>query len=313
MTDAHDHGADLRSAQRRALWVALTINAAYLGVEVIGGIAFNSLALLADAGHMVSDVAGLGIALVAQGLLSRPASARHTYGFQRAEVLGALANSITLVAVVGWVFLEAAGRLSDPEPVEGAGVLIVAVVGLAVNIVSAVILVRAQGRSLNMRGAFLHMVSDAAGSVAVIVAAVAVIGWGATWVDPLASFAIGFLILGATWGLLRDTVHVLMEGAPKDLDAAKVEEVLASQPGVGSVHHLHMWNLASDTPALSAHVVLQEDETLHQAQIRGDELKALLHKRFGIEHVTLELECHPCVEESLLGSTRREGEGDRPI
>ena len=296
MTDVHDHGADLRGAQRRALWIALAINGVYLGVEIIGGIAFNSLALLADAGHMVSDVAGLAIALVAQGLLSRPSSARHTYGLQRAEVLGALANAITLVAVVGWIFFEAAGRLFDPEPVEGSGLLIVAVLGLVVNVVSAIILARAQGRSLNMRGAVLHMASDAAGSVAVIVAAVAVIGWGATWVDPLASFAIGFLILGATWGLLRDTVHVLMEGAPRDLDAVEVEEVLGSQPGVGSVHHLHMWNLASDTPALSAHVVLDEDETLHEAQIRGDEIKAVLHKQFGIEHSTLELECHPCVE-----------------
>ncbi|MPZ92584.1 MAG: cation diffusion facilitator family transporter [Actinobacteria bacterium] len=296
MTDTHEHGSDLRQAQRRALWVALAINGAYLGVEIVGGIAFNSLALLADAGHMLSDVVGLGIALIAQGLLSRPASARHTFGFQRAEVLGALANAVTLVAVVGWIFFEAAGRLSDPEPIEGAGLLIVAVVGLAVNVVSAVILARARGHSLNMHGAFLHMASDAAGSVAVIIAAVAVIVWDATWVDPLASLAIGLLILWATWGLLRDTVHVLMEGAPKNLDAEEVEEVLASQPSVGSVHHLHMWNLASDTPAMSAHVVLLEDESLHQAQIRGDELKALLHKRFGIEHSTLELECHPCFE-----------------
>lgn len=296
MTSAHDHGSDLRSAQRRALWIALTINAAYLGVEFVGGIAFNSLALLADAGHMLSDVVGLGIALVAQGLLSKPASARHTFGFQRAEVLGALANAVTLVAVVGWIFLEAAGRLSQPEPVEGTGLLIVAVLGLAVNVVSAVILARARGRSLNMRGAFLHMASDAAGSVAVIIAALAVVGWGATWVDPIASFAIGFLILGATWGLLRDALHVLMEGAPKHLDAGEVEVVLASQPGVESVHHLHMWNLASDTPALSAHVVLQENISLHQAQTRGDELRAQLHERFGIEHSTLELECHPCFE-----------------
>lgn len=290
------HGFDVRSSQRRALWIALVINAVYMVAEVIGGLAFNSLALLADAGHMLSDVVGLGIALIAQGLVTRPASARHTFGFQRAEVLGALANGAILVAVVGWIFFEAATRISDPEAVAGTGLLLVALVGLAVNVVSAVVLARARGRSLNMRGAFLHMVFDAAGSVAVVVAALAIIGWGARWVDPVASFVIGGLVLWATWDLLRDSVHVLMEGAPSGLDAQQVERALAAQGGVESVHHLHLWNLASDTPALSAHVVLGEDDSLHDAQNRSDVLKGLLHERFGIEHATLELECHPCAE-----------------
>lgn len=208
MVERHDHGSGFREAQRRALWIALILNAGYLVAEVVGGLAFNSLALLADAGHMLSDVIGLGIVLVAQGLMTRP-TARHTFGLQRAEVLGALANGVTLIAVVGWVFLEALERLRDPEPIKGTGLLIVAVLGLAINLVSALLLARARGRSLNMRGAFIHMAADAAGSVAVIVAAIAVIGWGAAWIDPLASMAIGLLILGATWGLLRDTVHVL--------------------------------------------------------------------------------------------------------
>jgi cobalt-zinc-cadmium efflux system protein len=296
MAEGHIHSSDPRRAQRRALSIALVINASYMAIEVVGGLAFNSLALLADAGHMLSDVVGLGIALLAQGLMTRPASARHTFGLQRAEVLGALANGATLIAVVGWIVLEGVSRISDPEPIAGRGLLAVALVGLVVNVVSAGILARAPGRSLNMRGAYVHMASDAAGSVAVIVSATAVLAWDATWVDPLASFVIAALILGATWSLLRDAVHVLMEGAPRDLDANQVERVLAAQSGVTSVHHLHLWNLASDTPALSAHVVLGGGDSLHAAQERSDELKMLLHDRFGIGHATLELECHPCAD-----------------
>lgn len=295
MTQSHDHGAAW-SLQRRALWVALVLNAGYMGAEVVGGLVFNSLALLADAAHMLSDVVGLAIALFAQALMAKAASARHTYGLQRGEVLGALANGITLVAVAGWIIFEAFRRLSSPEPIEGVGVVVVASMGLAVNVGSAVILGRAQGASLNMRGAFLHMAGDAAGSVAVIIAGLAVIGWGATWADPIASLLVAVLVLWMTWSLLRDTVHVLMEGAPKGMDPEAVEAALADQDDVESVHHLHLWNLASDVPALSVHVVLSDDRSLHEAQESGVVLRQMLHDRFGIEHATLELECHPCSE-----------------
>lgn len=303
MSEAHRHGD--RGLQRRALWIALGLNAGYMAVEVVGGLAFNSLALLADAAHMLSDVVGLAIALYAQRLMLRPASARHTYGFQRSEVLGALANGATLIAVVGWIGYEGIKRLMEPQPVRGGGLLLVAVVGLVINLVSAVVIARARGRSLNMRGVFIHMASDAAGSVAVIVAAVSVLLWQATWVDPLASFAIALLILWATWGLLRDTVQVLMEGAPRGTEVQDVESALSTQNGVSSVHHLHLWNLASDVPALSAHVVLGEGTSLHEAQVQGDRLKTMLHERFGIEHATLELECHTCEDEPMQVTSRR--------
>lgn len=270
--------------------IALGLNAGYMGAEVAGGLAFNSLALLADAAHMLSDVVGLGIALYAQRLMLRPAS---------------LANGATLIAVVGWIGYEGIKRLMEPEPVRGGGLLLVAVVGLVINLVSAVVIARARGRSLNMRGAFIHMASDAAGSVAVIVAAVSVLLWQATWVDPLASFAIALLILWATWGLLRDTVQVLMEGTPKGTEVQDVESALSTQNGVSSVHHLHLWNLASDVPALSAHLVLGEGTSLHDAQVQGDRLKTMLHERFGIEHTTLELECHSCEDAPMQVTSRR--------
>jgi len=291
----HSHVS--RSTQRRALWISLVANAGFMVVEVLGGIAFHSLALLADAAHMLSDVAALGIALVAQHLLEMRATARHSYGLQRAEVLGAQANGVVLLVVAGWVIYEAVGRIGDPADVAGAGLLVVATIGLAVNLVSAVLLARSQGQSLNMHGAFLHMVTDAAGSVAAMVAGIAVIAWGADWVDPVASILIALLVLWSAWGLLRDTAQVLLEGTPRGMDPASVEATLAADGEVEAVHHLHLWNLASDVPALSAHVVLRGEVSLHDAQASGDRLKAVLEDRFGISHATLELECHPCADD----------------
>jgi len=262
--------------------------------ELAGGVAFRSLALLADAAHMFSDVVGLIIALVAQRLLERPATARRSYGLQRAEVLGAQANGATLVAVAIWVVYEAVRRLGQPAEVVGGGLLVVATLGLAVNLGSAVVLARARGSSLNMRGAFVHMALDAAGSVGAIAAGLAVVRWGADWADPAVSLAIAALVLWSAWGLLRDTAHVLLEGTPEGIDPRSVEAALVGEETVETVHHLHLWNLASDVPALSAHVVLAGEVSLHEAQERGCHLKALLGERFGIGHATLELECHEC-------------------
>jgi cobalt-zinc-cadmium efflux system protein len=289
----HAHGVG-RTTQRRALWIALVANAGFLVVEAVGGLAFHSLALLADAAHMVSDVAALAIALVAQRLLDRPATAKHSYGLQRAEVLGAQANGLTLLAVAGWIIVEAVHRIGRPADVAGGGLLVVATLGLLVNLGSAVLLARAQGDSLNVRGAFVHMALDAAGSIGAIAAGVAVVVWDANGVDPIVSIVLALLVLWSTWGLLRDTANVLLEGTPRGMDPATVEAVLTGSDDVEAVHHLHLWNLASDVPALSAHVVLRGEPDLHDAQVAGERLKALLDERFGIDHATLELECHPC-------------------
>ncbi|MGH2755648.1 MAG: cation diffusion facilitator family transporter [Actinomycetota bacterium] len=302
MSHAHPHvhvgPRPTRASQRRALAIALGANGVFMVVEVVGGLAFGSLALLADAGHMASDVAALAIALTAQRLMERPASARHTYGLQRVEVLGALANALLLVAVAAWVVFEAVGRLDDPAEVEGGGLLIVAAVGLAVNVVSAIMLARRAGASLNMRGATLHMMLDAAGSVAAVLAGIAVLVWDEPRADPLASLAIAALILWSGWVLLRQTVHVLLEGTPRGMDSEEVERAISRDGAVEDVHHLHTWNIASDVPALSAHVVLKGEVTLHEAQEHGDRIKGMLATTFGIEHATLELECHSCEPEA---------------
>jgi cobalt-zinc-cadmium efflux system protein len=318
--DPHDagHGAvvnarsERRAAQRRALQIALVANAAFLLVEVAGGVVFNSLALLADAAHMLSDVAALAVALIAQRLVDRPATVRHSYGLQRAEVLGAQINGMVLLVVSAWIIVEAVRRLGEPpEHIGGIGMLAVAAAGLVVNVACAVVLARAGGwhaghrghdhadghhheRSLNMHGAFLHMTADAAGSVGALLAGLAIVLWGATWADPVTSLVIAALVVWSAWGLLRDTAHVLLEGTPAGVDPAAVEAALEADPDVEAVHHLHVWNLASDVPSLTAHIVLRPELTLHEAQQRGERLKHLLDERFGIGHATLELECHAC-------------------
>lgn len=302
---AHDHGAELvasladasteeRARQTKVLWFALGINGVLLVAEVIGGLVFGSLALLADAAHMLTDVAGLGIALVAQALMARPQTARHTYGLLRAEALGAQANAILLIASTGWIVVEAARRIGGEAHIDGGPVLVIATLGLAVNVVSAVALARVRGSSLNVEGAYAHMLADALGSVGAIVAALAVLLFDVTWVDTVASVVIALLVLRSGWRLLARTTRVLMEGAPAGMEASSVEAAIREVDGVDDVHHLHVWSLSSDTVALSAHLVMSGEIGLHEAQERGTDVRAVLSDRFGIQHATLELECHAC-------------------
>jgi cobalt-zinc-cadmium efflux system protein len=299
-THAHPtatNAATSRDRQRRVLWIALAANGLYMVVEIVGGIAFNSLALLADATHMLSDVVGLGLALAAHSLATRPPTQRHTYGFQRAEVLGALANGALLVATSAWIVIEAVRRLGETVDIDGPGMLAVATVGLVVNVVSAVLLARAAGRSLNMRGAFLHMAADAAGSLSAIAAAFIIIAGGPTWTDSAASILIAVLVLWAAWSLVQSALRVLLEGTPSHLDPDAVRDAIAQVPGVGDVHHLHLWSLASDTPALSVHITLESPADLHGAQLTADVVRQRLHERFEIDHATIEVECHDCADE----------------
>jgi cobalt-zinc-cadmium efflux system protein len=278
--------------------VALVANTVFLVAEIAGGIAFHSLALMADAAHMFTDVAALTVALIALALTTRPSTPRHTFGLERAEVLGALVNGVALLVASVWIIFEALRRMGTPPDVEGGGVLVIAAVGIVINLASATVLRRAKGRSLNMRGAVMHMVTDAIGLAGTVGAALAIILWDATWADPAVSLAIAALVLYSGFRLLADTVHVLLEGTPEGMDRAQVEFTLLGAAGVDDVHHLHLWSLASDVPALSAHVVLAGEVSLHEAQQRGEELKRLLAVEHGIVHATLELECHACEDET---------------
>ena len=286
------HDGRHHTSSGRILRFALAANAVLLVVQVVGAVAFSSLALLADAGHQVSDVGALLIAVVAQALAGRAPSDNYTFGLRRAEVMGALLNAAMLLAVAAWVVVEASRRIGDPPDVSGWGVLVLGAAGLLVNGGCALLLHRSADRSLNVRGATLHLMGDAAGSVGVVVAGVAVVLWSADWVDSAVSYLIAGLLLRTGAGLVRRTTRVLLEGTPPGIDVRDLSTLITAHEHVNGVHHLHVWSVDSLTVALSAHVEVAAD-SLHDAQIVATELERQLALS-GVDHATLALECHPC-------------------
>jgi cobalt-zinc-cadmium efflux system protein len=257
-------------------------------VEAVGGYLFNSLALLADSGHMLSDVMALGLSWLALHIGQRSPTDRHTFGFKRTEILAALMNGVALWVIVALLFYEAARRFYQPSPVEGAGMLIVASVGLAVNLLIAALLFRDRRENLNIRSAFIHVIADALGSAGAILAALVILATGLNWVDPLVSVLIGFLILFSSWELLKESVHILMEGVPTGMQIRDIEETLLEQEGVCCVYDLHVWSITSNRHALSAHVVLSDlTEDRNQVLKR---LNTVLVDRFHIDHTTIQIE-----------------------
>jgi cobalt-zinc-cadmium efflux system protein len=275
----------------RPLAIALVITAIFMVVEIIGGWLSGSLALLADAAHMGTDVAALGLALFAAWLARRPATRQRSWGFARAEILAALANAALLVAVTGWLFVETWRRLREPQPVDTGPMLWVAVAGLGANAVAAWVLSRGgAGHShgnLNTRGALLHVLGDLLGSVAAIAAALIMMATGWWLADPILSGLIGLLVLVGAWRLLVEAVAVLMEATPPGIDGQQVHDAMAALSGVAGVHDLHIWRVASGLDALSAHVEL--DRTRPWSDVLT-ETSAVLRERFGILHVTLQPE-----------------------
>lgn len=287
MSVGHDHDHDHRGASTRALVIVLCLTTTFMVAEVVGGIVSGSLALLADAGHMLSDSVSLGLALGAIALARRPPTARLSFGFRRAEILAALANGVALVAIAIWIFIEAGQRLQDPPEVAGGTALLVAVLGLAVNVTGAAILWRAQAESLNMRAAFAHVVADLLGSLGVIVAAVIILTTGWLPADPLVSILIGLLILASSWRVLREATEILLEATPAGIDADAVGRRMAGAEGIVAVHDLHIWTITSGFPALSAHVVVGPGEDCHALQ---GEITRMLASDYGITHTTLQVE-----------------------
>jgi len=282
----HDHDAG-RVGSGGALGLALALTAGYTVVEVVAGFLTDSLALLADATHMLSDNVSLALALVAVWLARRPATPERTYGFKRAEVLAALANGVTLVVLAIWILYEAVQRFDDPPEVLGGWMLAVGVVGIGVNVAAGAVLFRAREGSLNVEAAFRHVLADLLGSLGVVVAAVVILATGWLEADAVASILIALLVLASSWSILRDSTSILLESAPKGMDVRAVGERLAQAPGVVEVHDLHVWTITSGFPALSAHVLVGRGEDCHG---RRRELEALLHDEFGIEHTTLQVD-----------------------
>jgi cobalt-zinc-cadmium efflux system protein len=283
----HGHDHDGKAESARALTVALALTATYTVVEVVGGILTNSLALLADAVHMLSDNVALGVALFAAWSAAKPATPERTYGYKRAEVLAALANGVTLVALAIWIFVAAIRRLDDPPDVLGSWMLVIALVGVAVNVAAAVVLGRSRARGLNVEAALRHVVADVLGSLGVVAAAVIILVTGRVEADAVVSILIGVLVLVSSWSILRDSTAILLEAAPRGIDTLAVGERLAASPGVVEVHDLHIWTITSGFPALSAHVLVGRGEDCHA---RRRELEQLLAHDFAIEHTTLQVD-----------------------
>ena len=288
----HAHGQTTAGGQHRwRLVVVIAITAGVFVVQVIGGLVSGSLALLADAGHMLTDSTGLVIALIATVLAARPATRRRTYGLQRAEVLAALVNALLLVAVAVWVLIRAVDRWGEPAEIQTGLMLVVAIVGAVANGVGLLILARGQGESLNLRGAYLEVLGDLVGSVLVIVAAVVIMLTGFTLADSIASVLIVVLIVPRAWSLLREVIDVLLEAAPRGVDLDEVRTHICEVPGVVDVHDLHAWTITSGVPVLSAHVVVDDPCTRdgRQGEVL-DRLGECLGEHFDVEHCTFQIE-----------------------
>ncbi|MDT0569505.1 cation diffusion facilitator family transporter [Streptomyces sp. DSM 3412] len=299
MGAGHDHGhahhaptsGTAAAAYRGRLRIALSITLTVMVVEIVGGVLADSLALIADAAHMATDAVGLGMALLAIHFANRPPSGNRTFGYARAEILAALANCLLLLGVGGYVLYEAIQRFVTPVETEGGLTVVFGAIGLVANMISLTLLMRGQKESLNVRGAFLEVAADALGSLAVIISATVILltGWQAA--DPIASLIIGLMIVPRTVKLLRETLDVLLEAAPKNVDMAEVRAHILALPGVEDVHDLHAWTITSGMPVLSAHVVVSSDtlDSIGHEKMLHD-LQGCIGDHFDVEHCTFQLE-----------------------
>lgn len=298
MGAGHDHGhggppptGTAAAAYQGRLRIALTITLGVMVLEIVGGVLADSLALIADAAHMATDAVGLALALLAIHFANRPAGLNRTFGFARAEILAALANCLLLLGVGGFLLFEAVERFIEPAQTRGGLTVVFALVGLAANMVSLTLLMRGQKESLNVRGAYLEVLADALGSVTVLVSAAVILAAGWQYADPIASLAIGLMIVPRTVRLLRETLNVLLESAPKGVDMGEVRSHILALPGVEDVHDLHAWTITSGMPVLSAHVVVSQDllDSVGHEKMLHD-LQGCLGAHFDVDHCTFQLE-----------------------
>lgn len=288
MSSGHGHSHGARSSESvRRLKIALGLTFVYMIAEAVGGWLTNSLALIADAGHMLTDVAAMTLTLFAFWFASRPATSKKTYGYYRLEILAAFVNGVALALLSLWVIYEAIQRWQSPPDIKGAQLLFIATGGLIVNIIAAFLLHSGHKHDLNMRGAFLHVVGDLLGSVAAMIAGVFILAFGWMWADAVGSLLISAIIIAGAWRLILDSVNVLLEGTPSHIDLLAVENTLLGTTGVRGIHDLHVWTISSGIHALSVHI--SHDETVGHSDLLGV-VRDRLHDGFGIDHLTIQME-----------------------
>lgn len=297
MTHHHHHaGQSVHDSQRRLFW-AILLTGGFMVAEVVGGVLSGSLALLADAGHMLTDTAALALAWFAARISQRPADEKRSFGYHRVQTLAAFVNGLTLIAIVVWIFIEAIRRLLSPSEVMGSTMLVIATLGLVVNVVVFAILHFGDRDNLNIRGAALHVLGDMLGSVAAIVAALVILATGWMPIDPLLSVLVAMLILRSAWKLTREAGHILLEGAPDGLEPATLRREIPEQlKAVSSVHHVHVWSLTPGRHLVSLHAAIEEGEDRQAALVA---IRTLLVERYGLDHATIQLESrYECADET---------------
>jgi cobalt-zinc-cadmium efflux system protein len=287
--------AHVYATSERSVGLAAVLTGLFLSVEVVGGLVSGSLALLADAGHMLTDFAGLGLAWFGFRLGRRPADWKLTYGFQRFSILAAFVNGLALFVIAAWIVFEAAQRFMHPTPVLGGMMLWIALAGLAVNVAGFWVLRGGDARNLNVRAATLHVIGDMLGSLAVLLAALVIVGTGWTPIDPLLSVVVALIILRSGWRVVRDSGHILIEGAPSHLDTRAIaDDLRRSVPGIADVHHVHAWSITEERPIITLHARVSAG---HQPEGIVAAIKARLKERFAVEHATVEVEMGGCADE----------------
>jgi cobalt-zinc-cadmium efflux system protein len=296
---AHEHTEGAVGRNLKRVTIALVLTGTFMVIEVIGGIISGSLALLADAGHMLTDTMALALAAAAFHVSKRPAGGNLTYGYQRFQILAAFVNGLSLLLVVGWIFYEAVKRFITPRDILGETMLTVAAAGLVINVISFAVLHTGDQENLNIRGAALHVAGDLLGSIAAIVAAVVIIYTGWTLIDPILSVAVAFLILRSAWVLVKRSAHVLLEGAPDWLDVPDLQHrIVANIRGVYGIHHVHVWGLTPQQLMLTMHLQLDDEGRSQSAVVR--EVKAFLRDEYGIDHSTIEVELDGCADHRAI-------------
>ncbi len=289
----HEHVQEANNKNLKRVMVALVLTGAFMVVEIVGGIISGSLALLADAGHMLTDTMALALAAMAFHVSKRPPDGRLTFGYQRFQILAAFVNGLSLLAIVGWILVEAVNRFINPNEILAETMLVVAAAGLIVNLVSFAVLHTGDRENLNIRGAALHVAGDLLGSVAAIVAAIVILYTGWLLIDPILSVAVAALILKSAWSLVKRSAHILLEGAPEWLNTRTMQDrIVAGVPGVGEIHHVHIWGLTPQQLMLTMHMSLA-DGTNGQADIVR-KVKAFLRDEYGIGHATIEVDVDGC-------------------
>ncbi|WP_243450948.1 cation diffusion facilitator family transporter [Sphingosinicella sp. CPCC 101087] len=301
----HHHGGHSHAPADfgRAFAIGITLNILFATAEAAAGLAFGSMALLADAGHNFSDVLGLAVAWVGAGLSKRPPTRRFTWGYRGSSILASLANSLLLLVALGAIVLEAASRFTDPPPAPGQAMVLVAAIGVVVNLATALLFVSGRKRDLNIRGAYLHMAADAGVSAGVVVAGLLILWTGASWIDPAVTLVIAAIIFWNTWGLLKQSVFMSLGAVPEGIEPEEVERALAGLPGVTAVHDLHIWPMGTTDTVMTAHLVMADG---HPGNGFLASAQKLMHDRFGIGHATLQIElelgadCQDCGTEEAV-------------